>query len=60
MDSQKYNIKEKNKVTKIKKSIYIKFALKSRVFFCKVIGYRNEKGVIEDLKFFKKNLKIKE
>ena len=50
MDSQKYNIKEKNKVTKIKKSIYIKFALKSRVFFCKVIGYRNEKGVIEYLK----------
>jgi len=44
--SQKYNIKEKNKVTKIIKNIYMKFALKNRVFFfffCKVIvGYKNE------------------
>ena len=55
MDFQKYNIKEKkkkNKVTKIiLKYIYMKFALKIRVFFGKVIvGYKNEKGVIEDLK----------
>ena len=49
LDFQKYNIKEKKgkkKVTKIikKKYIYMKFALKNRVFyFCKVIvGYKNE------------------
>ena len=49
MDFQKYNIKEKkrkkNKVTKIINIyIYMKFALKNRVyFFCKVIvGYKNE------------------
>jgi len=38
--------KKKNKVTKIINIyiyIYMKFALKSRVFFCKVIvGYKNE------------------
>ena len=37
MDFQKYNIKEKkkkkNKVTRIIKNKYIKFALKNRVFF---------------------------
>ena len=51
MDFRKYSIKEK-KVTKIIKYIYMKFALKNRVFFfCQVIvGYKNEKGVIEDLK----------
>ena len=53
---QKYNVKEKkkkkerekekkNKITKIIKNIYMKFALKNRVFFffCKVIvGYKSE------------------
>ena len=35
--------KEKNKVTKIIKYIYMKFALKIGSFFCKVIvGYKNE------------------
>ena len=50
MDFQKYNIKEKKKkkkkkrVTKIIKIyIYMKFALKNRVLFWKVIvGYKNE------------------
>ena len=45
MEFQKYNIKEKKKkkVTKIIKYIYMKFALKNRVFFCKVIvGYKSE------------------
>ena len=35
----------------------MKFALKKigPFFFCKVIvGYKSEKGIIEDLKFFKK------
>ena len=44
LDSQNYNIKKK-KVTKIIKYIYIymKFALKQGLFFCKVIvGYKNE------------------
>ena len=40
LDFQKYNIKEK-KVTKIIKYKYMKFALKNRVFFCK-LGYKNE------------------
>ena len=62
LDFQKYNIKEKekkskNKVTKIMKNLYVymKFALKNRVsFFCKlIIGYKNEKGKIENLKEFK-------
>jgi len=55
LDSQKYNIKEKNKVSKIIKYIYVKFALKNRVFFfCKVIvGYKMKiKGIVEGLKFF--------
>ena len=53
MDSQKYNIKGKNKVTKIIKYVYMKFALKNRVFFCKlIIGYKNEK-IIEGLKIKK-------
>ena len=46
---QKYNIKEKkkkNKVTKIIKNIYMKFALKKSglfIFFCKVIvGYKSD------------------
>ena len=49
MDFQKYNIKEKKKkkkVTKIikKKYIYMKFALKNRVFFFwkVIVGYKNE------------------
>ena len=43
MDSQKYNIKENNKVTKIIKNIYMKFAFKKMgFFFCKVIGYKSE------------------
>jgi len=48
LDSQKYDIKKKYKVTKIIIYIYIyiyiymKFALKIRSFFCKVIGYKNE------------------
>ena len=47
-------MKKKNKVTKIIKYIYMKFALKNRVslpFLCKVIvGYKMKiKGVIEDL-----------
>ena len=50
LEFQKYNIKEKkkrrkenNKVIKIIKIyIYMKFALKTRVFFWKVIGYKNE------------------
>ena len=45
LDSQKYNIKGKNKVTKIIVHIYMKFALKigSVSFFFKVIvGYKNE------------------
>ena len=47
IDSQKYNIKGKNKVTKIIIYIYIyiymKFALKIGSFFCKVmVGYKNE------------------
>ena len=43
LDSQKYNIKEKKKATKIIKNIYMKFALKNSVSFCKVIvGYKNE------------------
>ena len=52
-------LKKQNKVTKIIKSIYMKFVLKyiyevcfkSRVFFGKVIvGYKNENiGVIENL-----------
>ena len=37
-------LKKQNKVTKIiKKYMYMKLALKNRVFFCKVIvGYKNE------------------
>ena len=49
MDFQKYNIKEKKKNKKKEshknylKYIYMKFALKNRVFFGKVIvGYKNE------------------
>ena len=52
MEFQKYNVKEnkeknlkkKTRSKKIIKNIYMKFALKSRVslFFCKVIGYKNE------------------
>ena len=47
LDFQKYNIKENKKSHKNYKSciyIYMKFALKNRVyFFCKVIvGYKNE------------------
>ena len=57
MEFQKYNVKKRrrkikrekkektNKVTKIiKRNIYMKFALKKRVFFfCKVIvGYKSE------------------
>ena len=75
MEFQKYNVEEKkkkskekknknkNKVTKIIKYIYMKFTLKSMVFFfCKVIvGYKMKiKGVIEDLKIKKTFLKIKE
>ena len=66
MDFQKYNIKEKkkkkNKGTRLikqqqqqpQKNIY-GVCFKNRVsFFCKVIvGYKNEKGVIEDLKLKK-------
>ena len=55
MGSQKYNIKE-NKVTKIIIYIYIYFALKNKVFFCKVILMKMKiKGVIEDLKKILKN-----
>ena len=43
---KKYNIKEKKGKTKdknYKQKLYMKFALKNRVFFCKVIvGYKNE------------------
>ena len=48
MDFQKYNIKEKKKKTNSQKFlkiyiyIYMKFALKTRVYFWKVIGYKNE------------------
>ena len=49
MEFQKYNIKEKKKNKKKEshknylKYIYMKFALKNRVFFGKVIvGYKNE------------------
>ena len=37
-------LKEKNKVTKIIKYIYMKFALKNRVFFFfkVIVGYKNE------------------
>ena len=57
MEFQKYNVKEKkrkkkerekekkNKVTKIVKNIYMKFAFKKKglFFFCKVIvGYKSE------------------
>ena len=53
MDFQKYNIKEKKKKERkkkktksqklYKKSMYMKFALKNRSFFCKIIeGYKNE------------------
>ena len=58
LDSQKHNIKEKNKVTKIIKYIY-EVCFKNRVFFFakeqQVIKMKI-KGVIEDLKikfFFK-------
>ena len=62
LDSQKHNIKEKNKVTKIIKNIYMKFAFKNRVFFCKVIvGYKMKiKGVVEDLKFKKNFFNLKD
>ena len=65
MDFQKYNIKEKTKKKRkkqshkndFKKYIY-EVCFKNRVFFWKVIvGYKNEKGVIEDLKIKKLNLK---
>ena len=65
MEFQKYNIKEKKKKkTKAQellnnnsnnhKKIYMVFALKIGSFFCKIIvGYKSEKGVIEDLKLKK-------
>ena len=58
MDSQKYNIKGEKKVTKIikkKKYIYEFCFKKSGLFFKLIVGYKNEKGVIEDLKIKKKN-----
>ena len=47
LEFQKYNIKEKKKKKSHKNYkiyIYMKFALKNRVFFffCKVIGYKSE------------------
>ena len=57
MEFQNYNVKEKKKkkkeggkkVTKIKKNIYMKFALKNSLFFFKIVfffkvivGYKNE------------------
>ena len=57
MDFQKYNIKEKKKVRKIIKYIYM-LAFKNRVslFFLQsnIVGYKMKiKGVIEDLKIKK-------
>ena len=46
MEFQKYDVKEKKeKVRKIIKKIYMKFAFKKKglfFFFCKVIGYKSE------------------
>ena len=43
--------KKQNKVTKIIKNIYMKFALKIGFFGKVIVGYKNEKGVIKDLNF---------
>ena len=51
LDSQKYNIKKAKQNHKSYKKYIMKFALKIVFFFCKVmVDYKNEKGVIEDLK----------
>ena len=42
LDSQKYDIKEKSKITQIIKCIYMKFALKLGIFFKVILGYKNE------------------
>jgi len=55
LKKKKKREKKKEKVTKIIKNIYMEFAFLKicSLFFCKVIvGYKSEKGVIEDLKFF--------
>ena len=43
----------KKKSLKIIKYIYIWFALKKGLFCKVIVGYKNEKGVIEDLKISK-------
>ena len=42
---------KQNKITKIIKNIYMKFALKIGFFGKVIVGYKNEKGVIKDLNF---------
>ena len=51
-------LKKQNKITKVIKNIYMKFALKQRLFCKVIVGFKMKiKGVIKNLNFF--NLKLK-